>query len=141
MTIDVTVLLTSSVIVSAISLIGSLVMFKLNRNSVLEDRKDEVKEQISALQETVSELLAEQAVLANRIKELSEQIADLKESQKIILQNEILYKIKKAMKEGRVSHDEKSTIISMHSIYHNKLGGNGQLDASMSDLSSLDVIY
>ena len=50
MVIDATVLLTSSVIVSFISLIGSVMLYKMNRKAALEDRHDEIKQNVEALQ-------------------------------------------------------------------------------------------
>ena len=141
MTIDATVLLTSSVIVSLISLTGSVMLYKMNRKAALEDRHDEIKRNVEALQLSLDKLSADYVALNKRIEDLASMIQDLKESQRIMMHNDILNRIKHAMQEGHITLEERNTIISMHDTYHNKLGGNGQLDAAMSDLMDIDAEY
>ena len=141
MVIDATVLLTSSVIVSFISLIGSVMLYKMNRKAALEDRHDEIKQNVEALQLSMNVISEDYNRLNNKLENLTTMILDLKESQRILMHSEILTKIKRAMKEGHITLEERNTIISMHDTYHNKLGGNGQLDAAMKDLMEIEAVY
>lgn len=141
MVIDATVLLTSSVIVSFISLIGSVVLYKMNRKAALEDRHDEIKQNVEALQLSLNVISEDYNRLNKKLENLTAMIMDLKESQRILMHNEILSKIKRAMHEGHITLEERNTIILMHDTYHNKLGGNGQLDAAMKDLMEIEADY
>lgn len=141
MVIDATVLLTSSVVVSLISLAGSVILYKMNRRAALEDRHDEIKQNVEALQNSMNQISEDYDRLNKKLETLTAMILDLKESQRILMHSEILTKIKRAMKAGSITLEEKNTIISMHDTYHNKLGGNGQLDAAMKDLMEIEVQY
>ena len=141
MVIDATVLLTSSVVVSLISLAGSVMLYKMNRKAALEDRHDEIKNNVEALQKSLNQIQEDYVRLNTKLENLTTMILDLKDSQRILMHNEILSKIKHAMKEGHISLEERNTIISMHDTYHNKLGGNGQLDAAMKDLMEIEAEY
>ena len=57
MVIDATVLLTSSVVVSLISLAGSVMLYKMNRKAALEDRHDEIKSNVEALQKSLNQMI------------------------------------------------------------------------------------
>ena len=141
MVIDATVLLTSSVVVSLISLIGSVMLYKMNRKAALEDRHDEIKQNVEALQTSMNQISEDYVKLNKKLEELTMMILDLKDSQRILMHNEILSKIKRAMNDGHITLEERNTIISMHDTYHNKLGGNGQLDAAMKDLMEIEAVY
>lgn len=141
MVIDATVLLTSSVIVSLISLIGSVLLYKMNRKAALEDRHDEIKHNVEVMQASLNAISEDYDRLNKKLETLTTMVLDLKESQRILMHNEILNKIKHAMNEGYISLEDRNAIISMHDTYHNKLGGNGQLDAAMNDLMEIEAVY
>lgn len=141
MVIDTAVLLTSSVLVSLISLAGSIILYKMNRRAALEDRHDEIKHDVESLQTSLDQIKKEYTSLNAKLEGLTAMVMDLKESQRILMHSEILSKIKHAMSEGRITLEERSTIIAMHEAYHCKLGGNGQLDAAMDDLEKVPVDY
>ena len=141
MMIDATILLTSTVIVSIISLIGSIILYKLNRKAVIEDRRDELQQMTIKISDQMKKLSEDQESIVSKIRELQSAIDNLREANRIILHSEIMRLAKPALRAGKIAHEEKNFIIRMHSIYHEKLGGNGELDELMDDLSDIDVDY
>lgn len=141
MMIDATILLTSTVVVSIISLIGSIILYKLNRKAVIEDRRDELQQMTLKISDQMKKLSADQEAIVSTIRELQSAIDNLREANRIILHSEIMRLAKPALRAGKIAHEEKNFIIRMHGIYHEKLGGNGELDELMDDLSDIDVEY
>lgn len=119
-------LLSGGVAAAMIKAIESIVTWKLNRKAAKEDKAEERKE-------------SEEKKLDEDIKELQKSIEELRAGEKIILYDRVKYLARAFVEDGEISFDDREDLTAMHSIYHNELGGNGNLDALMSEVMKLHV--
>ena len=54
-----------------------------------------------------------------------------------LLRERIRYLCKVHIAAGEISYTDRGDLISMHDVYHNELGGNGNLDAEMDEVMKL----
>ena len=91
-------------------------LWKKNRKAALEDeaKKDEKAE--------------------------NKEITALKTAMKYVLYCHIRTWGQKYIAAGEVDFDDRRILNDMHSVYHNDLGGNGDLDVLMKQVNSLPLI-
>lgn len=68
-----------------------------------------------------------------------EDIKALKEAMKFLMLDRIKYLGQTYIKAGEIDFDDRRILHSMHSIYHNSLDGNGDLDALMDQVNKLPL--
>lgn len=56
----------------------------------------------------------------------------------MLMYDRITHLANKSLTKGEITHEELRVLIEMHTIYHD-LGGNGYLDALMSDIGHLPI--
>jgi len=138
-------LLTSSVLVSVIAVIGNVLMFILNRRATKKDRQDDSEDKISMIEKRISQLEIDRdndrRLFRETIRDITESLIDVKDGQKVILYDRILYISRKFILEGSISYEDKTNLNKMYSVYHNQLGGNGDLDAVIRDINELPTKY
>lgn len=114
-----TLLLTGGIGAAAIKLLESLILWLLNRRAAKkEGEAGRRRANAEALEKTVGHLA---------------------EGQRIILHDRIKYLAKCYIKDGEIAMDDREDLLEMHRIYHNALGGNGNLDAVMAQVLELNL--
>ena len=63
----------------------------------------------------------------------------LKSALRVLLHDRMKQLIQSHVAEGAVAYGDRGDLIEMHGIYHDKLGGNGNLDALMEALMGLEI--
>lgn len=138
-------LLTSSVLVSVIAVIGNVLMFILNRRATKKDRQDDSEDKISMIEKRISQLEIDRdndrRLFRETIRDITESLIDVKDGQKVILYDRILYISRKFILEGSISYEDKTNLNKMYSVYHNQLGGNRDLDTVIRDINELPTKY
>lgn len=114
-----TLLLTGGIGAAAIKLLESLTLWALSRRAAKTDGEaGRRRAKAEALDTTVKHLVA---------------------GQRIILHDRIKYLAKCYIKAGEIAIDDREDLLEMHRIYHNSLGGNGNLDAVMAQVLELNL--
>lgn len=119
-------LLSGGVAAAVIKAAESLITWKLNRKAAQEDKEDNKKELA---------LKNEQAV----VEQLKTEVASLRLGERVILRDRIRYLGRVYIKSGEIDFDDRQDLVDMHSVYHTKLGGNGNLDGLMKDVMDLPL--
>ena len=77
--------------------------------------------------------------LDNRLCKIESQLLAQGEAMKYILYDRIRYLGQAYIFDGEVDFDDRRILNDMHSVYHNGLGGNGDLDILMSEVNRLPL--
>ena len=83
---------------------------------------------------------AKQKAVEAKVEKNKDQLDTLTAAMRVILHDRIKYLIRRYSDEGKISYDDRRDILDMYSIYHDDLGGNGNLDALMKALDKIQVI-
>lgn len=75
----------------------------------------------------------------NKESEANMQFAALKEALMYVLYDRIRFLGQQYIKAGEVSFEDRRMLHKMHGAYHNRLGGNGDLDALMAEVDALPL--
>ena len=67
------------------------------------------------------------------------EIAALKEGVMYILYDRIRYIAEKHIRDEEITFEDRRMLHKMHGVYHNRLGGNGDLDQLMADVDELPL--
>jgi hypothetical protein len=120
-------------------------MFILNRRATKKDRQDDSEDKISMIEKRISQLEIDRdndrRLFRETIRDITESLIDVKDGQKVILYDRILYISRKFILEGSISYEDKTNLNKMYSVYHNQLGGNGDLDTVIRDINKLPTKY
>lgn len=119
-------LLTGTAAAAAVKLLDNLLQWHLNRKAKKEDKLEEKEE-------------ASEQNNEERIKSIEGKIIAIMDGQMYILLDRIRYLGCAYIKDGCVSFDDRRLLNQMHSVYHNGLGGNGDLDTLMEDVNDLPL--
>lgn len=123
-------LLTGATAAAVIKLLDNLIIWHLNRKA----KKDDDAE---------AEEKAEEKKAENDEKEwkkhTDETIEALAIGVRVILMDRIRYLGQEYIKDGEVDFDDRRLLNQMHSVYHNTLGGNGDLDILMKEVDELPL--
>lgn len=119
-------LLSGGVAAALVKAAESLITWKLNRKATQED-KEEAKEE--------ERQKSEQATIA----QLEKDVASLRIGERTILHDRIKFLGRSFIKAGEVDFDDRQDLVDMHSVYHNELGGNGNLDNLMKEVMELPI--
>lgn len=137
--------LSSSVIGAIVSSVKDIVLAKLSRKAVVEDREDSQNDRldkdskrIDALEKKLDSFIEEFRTYVQEHGEISKGII---RSNKLILQGKIEYLATKFIKEGEITIDQRKMIHEMWHEYHYTWKGNGDLDFLLSEVDKLKVKY
>ena len=92
------------------------------------------KRERKAKKEDTAELNIEQ-----RLEAMEQQNAAQIEALKYILYDRIRFLGQEYITEGEIDFDDRRILNSMHTVYHNGLNGNGDLDNLMRDVNALKL--
>ena len=110
---------TSTVIVTIIEGIREWLRFRRERKAKKED--------------------AAELNLEGRLGKMEAQNKAQTEALKFILYDRIRFLGQAYITEGEIDFDDRRILNSMHDVYHNGLGGNGDLDNLMRDVNTLKL--
>lgn len=106
--------------------IFGLIRWKLERKAAVEDKKDNQAEV------TTKDILDR----LDRIEQVQE---DLRTAERTSLYDRIKFIAKSYLKRGYITTEELEDLVSMHTVYHDTLKGNGFLDQLMAQVKQLPV--
>lgn len=113
------VILTGGAVVALIQGVFGIVMWILNRKAKKNDDDNlDVKEELAALKKQ------------NGVQS---------EALKYIMYDRIRFLGQAYIAEGEIDFDDRRILNSMHSVYHNGLKGNGDLDTLMGEVNTLKL--
>lgn len=119
-------LLSGGVAAAIIKAAESIITWKLNRKAAQED-KEEAKQEST-----------EQDIKA-AIAQLEKDITSLRTGERVILHDRIKFLGKSFIEDKEVDLDDRQDLVDMHSVYHNELGGNGNLNSLMEEVMKLPI--
>lgn len=119
-------LLTGATAAAVIKLIDNLIQWALKRKAAKEDKAEAEADRQEKSEE-------------ERMQDTERKLDALTVGVRIILLDRIQYLGQIYIREGEVDFDDRRRLNDMHSVYHNKLGGNGDLDVLMSEVNSLPL--
>lgn len=119
-------LLTGAASAALIKLLDNVIQWKLARKAKKEDKAEEQQENVCK---------------ANQLKidKLEEAVQATITGQRYILLDRIRYLGLAYLRKGEISFDERRLLHQMHSVYHNSLNGNGDLDELMEEVDELPL--
>lgn len=123
---------------------------KAHKEDRAEDKADEQEkiqqereDMLSAINQNLNDYIQRQdefnAEFVSRVVELENQNSAQSEGMKFVLLDRILHLGHKYIMEGEVSFDDRKRLGDMHTVYHKRLGGNGDADAIMDGVYSLPL--
>ena len=81
----------------------------------------------------------EQLNFEDRLKKVERSVIGLVNGQKYILYDRIRYLGHGYIADGEIDFDDRRILNEMHFVYHNELGGNGDLDILMKEVNRLPL--
>lgn len=119
-------LLTGAASAAFIKLVDNVIQWKLARKAKKEDKAEEQAE-------------SNEKAEWERIKSIEADLKSVIEGQRYILLDRIRYLGLAYLKNGEISFDDRRLLHQMHSVYHDALHGNGDLDELMSEVDELPL--
>lgn len=119
-------LLTGAAAAAVIKLIDNVILWHLNRKASKEDKSEQRAEAAKAGEDKWK-------------KDTEDSINGLKDGLRIIMLDRIRYLGQRYLKDGEIDFDDRRYLNEMHQVYHNSLGGNGDLNALMGDVNDLPL--
>ena len=114
-----TAVLTGGFAVSLVNLVRDIIMWKKNRKAAKEDKEEQnIEERLKAIENTTTTLAS---------------------ANKYILYDRIRFLGQAYIKDGEIDFDDRRILNDMHDVYHNGLGGNGDLDNLMKEVNALPL--
>ena len=111
---------------AVIKLIDNVVQWKLQRKAAKEDR-------------TLDDDRAEIKKIKQWEKDMEDKVNALINADRYIMFDRIRYLGQKYVAEKEVDFDDRRILNQMHNVYHNELGGNGDLDKLMKAVNTLPL--
>ena len=111
---------------AVIKLIDNVVQWKLQRKAAKEDR-------------TLDDDRAEIKKIKQWEKDMEDKVNALINAGRYIMFDRIRYLGQKYVAEKEVDFDDRRILNRMHDVYHNELGGNGDLDKLMKAVNTLPL--
>ncbi|MDY5701746.1 MAG: hypothetical protein SPK68_11725 [Lachnospiraceae bacterium] len=111
---------------AVIKLIDNVVQWKLQRKAAKEDR-------------TLDDDRAEIKKIKQWEKDMEDKVNALINADRYIMFDRIRYLGQKYVAEKEVDFDDRRILNQMHDVYHNELGGNGDLDKLMKAVNTLPL--
>lgn len=76
---------------------------------------------------------------AEKKEDKNEKLDALVEAQQLIMLDRIKWLGQAYINTGKVDFDDRRLLNKMHAVYHDKLGGNGDLDVIMKEVNKLPL--
>lgn len=111
---------------AVIKLIDNVVQWKLQRKAAKEDR-------------TVEDGKAEIKIIKQWEKDMEDKVSALINADKFILFDRIRYLGQRYVADKEVDFDDRRILNQMHDVYHDELGGNGDLKELMQAVNALPL--
>lgn len=111
---------------AVIKLIDNVVQWKLQRKAAKEDR-------------TLDDDRAEIKKIKQWEKDMEDKVNALINADRYIMFDRIRYLGQKYVAEKEVDFDDRRILNQMHEVYHNELGGNGDLKELMDAVNALPL--
>lgn len=111
---------------AVIKLIDNVVQWKLQRKAAKEDR-------------TLDDDRAEIKKIKQWEKDMEDKVNALINADRYIMFDRIRYLGQKYVAEKEVDFDDRRILNQMHDVYHNELGGNGDLNKLMKAVNTLPL--
>lgn len=111
---------------AVIKLIDNVVQWKLQRKAAKEDR-------------TLDDDRAEIKKIKQWEKDMEDKVNALINADRYIMFDRIRYLGQKYVAEKEIDFDDRRILNQMHDVYHNELGGNGDLDKLMKAVNTLPL--
>lgn len=111
---------------AVIKLIDNVVQWKLQRKAAKEDR-------------TLDDDRAEIKKIKQWEKDMEDKVNALINADRYIMFDRIRYLGQKYVAEKEVDFDDRRILNQMHDVYHDELGGNGDLDKLMKAVNTLPL--
>lgn len=131
-----TCILSSTVAAAFITGIKEVVIWKLNRNATVSDKKDDIDEKIEKLSEEVASL---EETVSKMQKYVYDELESAKKCDKVILQDRIRHLALNHIRAKKISYEDRKIIHDMWKVYHFERGGNGDLDPILKELDELPL--
>ena len=122
-----TTLFGGSVMVCILEGVGEALRWRRERRAKKEDRVEEKKDRDGERDK-------------ERIDKLETKVDALVESEKYVLYDRIRYLGQGYLSKGKIDFDDRRILNDMHHVYHDKLGGNGDLNVLMDAVNGLPLI-
>ena len=122
-----TTLFGGSVMVCILEGVREALRWRRERMAKKEDREEEKKERDGERDK-------------ERIDKLETKVDALVESEKYVLYDRIRYLGQGYLSKGKIDFDDRRILNDMHHVYHDKLGGNGDLNVLMDAVNGLPLI-
>lgn len=123
-------LLTGATAAAVIKLLDNLIIWHLNRKAKKDDETEaEGKAKMQQAEKSEKEWK----------QHTDETIEALAIGVRVILMDRIRYLGQKYLDEGEIDFDDRRLLNQMHSVYHNTLGGNGDLNILMEEVNDLPL--
>ena len=119
-------LLTGAASAAFIKLVDNVIQWKLARKVKKEDKAEERQENVCRTNQL-------------KIDKLEETVQATITGQRYILLDRLRYIGLAYLQKGEISFDERRLLHQMHSVYHDTLHGNGDLDELMSEVDELPL--
>lgn len=119
-------LLTGASAAAVIKLIDNLIQWRLKRKAEKEDKSEAEEE-------------AKQEEDSKKRKQMEQSVEALRDAMKFVLLDRIQHLGRAYLRDGEVDFDDRRRLHEMHSVYHNQLGGNGDLDVLMDLVNELPL--
>lgn len=120
-------LLTGATAAAVVKLLDNLIQWWLNRKAKKDDTAKEIEEQERKRKEM-------------ELKEIVQTIESLKAADCLIMQDRIKHLCRSYLKDEQIDFDDLNDLLAMHSCYHERLGGNGNLNTLMELVKELPVV-
>lgn len=122
------IILTGGLSAACATALGNVCVAHIRTKSeVHEACMESLELQVASLTEELRSLKAEQ--IASNVS--------FRNALRVELQDRIKYLSRSYIKAGAISYDDRRDLIKMHEIYHDTLGGNGDLDHLMGEVKRL----
>lgn len=106
--------------------IKALILWVLNRRASKKDKT------VRSTEDRLSGMECRFDVMGGRVDKLSNGL-------RIMLYDRIKYLGRSYLRAEEISLENREDLIDMHRVYHNDLGGNGNLDALMESIMTLQL--
>lgn len=119
-------LLSGGVAAGIIKAAESVITWKLNRKATKEDREEARRDQKTQDVE-------------GAVVQLQKDVSSLRVGEQMVLRDRIKYLGRNYIRNEEIDFEDRQDLIDMHKVYHDELGGNGNLDKLMSDVMGLPL--
>lgn len=119
-------LLTGASAAAVIKLIDNLIQWHLKRKAAKEDKNEAKAEERQKDKE-------------QWIENTDKSIQNITNGMRVLLLDRIQYLGQVYIRDGEIDFDDRHRLNEMHGVYHNGLGGNGDLDVLMKEVNELPL--